>query len=363
MTMGQARWEEFELHCAAAVRESQRADGCITLDQIKETLLQGAIYCGVPAANTGFKIFVGVLKAQGLAIDPAPLTAGCRVVTHHTFSVPQLRIALQGVATGVPVVLSHALGLDLQMWDDLADQLGDQHPVLRYDQRGHGGSATPAGPYSMDELVDDAARVLREWNVGPVVWVGLSMGGMVGQGLAIRHSELLCGLVLANTTAGYPEPAQTGWAQRINSVESGGMPAVVDRVIERYLHAGLRAAQPPTVARVRDTLLRCDPAGYVASCHAVANVNWWAQLGAIKAPTLIIAGALDLGAPPAMAQAMQAAIPAARLVLLAEASHLSVAEQPAEFAALARGFLAQLIEVTAPVAPVASAITAAPSVD
>jgi 3-oxoadipate enol-lactonase len=349
MTMGLARWEEFELHCAAAVRASQQGGG-ITLDHIKETLMQGAIYCGVPAANTGFKIFIDVLKAQGIALDPAPLTEGVRVSTHHTFSVPQLQIALQGDqrgeecgnARGVPVVLSHALGLDLHMWDGLAGELAADRPVLRYDHRGHGGSATPAGPYTMDELVDDAARVVREWGCGPVAWVGLSMGGMVGQGLAIRHPELVCALVLANTTSGYPAAALANWAQRIQAVETGGMAAVAEMVIERYLHEGFRATQPQSVARYRGTILRCDPKGYAANCHAVAHVDWLDRLGEIKAPTLIIAGTLDVGAPPAMSQAMHAAITGSRLVVLAGASHLSVAEQPTEFSTLVRGFLEQL---------------------
>jgi 3-oxoadipate enol-lactonase len=151
MTMGLARWEEFELHCGAAIRSG------VPLEKIQETLMQGAIYCGVPAANTAFKITVGLLREQGLLPDPRPLTDGVRVVTHHTFSTPQLKVALQGA--GMPVVLSHALGLDLGMWEGLAGRLaagalGAPCEVLRYDHRGHGGSAAPAGPYSMDELVD-----------------------------------------------------------------------------------------------------------------------------------------------------------------------------------------------------------------
>ncbi len=106
MTMGQARWEEFELHCRAAVR------GGVPLDKIQETLLQGAIYCGVPAANTAFKITTGILREEGLLPGPAPLTPDVRVQVHHTFSQPQLRVALQGHGEGVPVVFSHALGLD-----------------------------------------------------------------------------------------------------------------------------------------------------------------------------------------------------------------------------------------------------------
>jgi 3-oxoadipate enol-lactonase len=214
------------------------------------------------------------------------------------------------------------------MWDGLAAALAPRHAVLRYDHRGHGGSAVPAGPYTMDELVDDAARLIREWGRGPVVWIGLSMGGMVGQGLAIRHPALVKGLVLANTTAQYPETAKRLWQQRIAAVEAGGMQAVADTVVERYLHAAYRAAHPNVAHALREQLLHTSPAGYAASCQAVADVNWLDRLPEIRVPTLVIAGARDEGATPAMAQAIAERIPDAELSVLAEASHLSVVETP-----------------------------------
>ena len=331
MTMGLARWEEFELHCAAAIRSG------VPVDKIRETLLQGAIYCGVPAANTAFKIATALLRAQGLLPGPEPLSADVRVATHRTFSAPQLHVALQG--QGAPVVLSHALGLDLAMWDDFAARLAASHEVLRYDHRGHGGSAIPAGPYAMDALVDDAARVLREWGRGPVAWVGLSMGAMVGQGLAIRHPELVSRLVLANTTARYPEAAAASWAQRIATVESQGMAAVAEMVVERYLHADFRAAQPQATQAIRQRLLRDDAAGYAASCRAVADVDWLDRLAQVRCPTLVISGARDAGAPPAMAQAIAERIPGATLHVIADASHLSVLETPDEFREVTGRFL------------------------
>jgi 3-oxoadipate enol-lactonase len=339
MTMGLARWEEFELHCRAAIR------GGVPLTLIKETLMQGAIYCGVPAANTAFKLTIDILRDEGLLPAPAPLAAATRVAVHHTFSQPQLRVALQGPQQGgaAPIVLSHALGLDLHMWDELASRLGvQQHPVLRYDHRGHGGSAVPAGPYTMDELVDDAARLIREWGRGPVVWVGLSMGGMVGQGLAVRHPDVVKALVLANTGAKYPPEAQVLWVQRIATVESRGLAGIVEMVMQRYFSDAFRAAEPQAVAGFRSRVLRTDAAGYVACCHAVANVDWLERLRSVRCPTLVIAGALDVGAPVAMSQAIAERIPGAELVVLDAASHLSVVEQPAAFAAALEAFLRRL---------------------
>jgi 3-oxoadipate enol-lactonase len=334
MTMGLARWEEFELHCRAAIR------GGVPIAKIKETLLQGAIYCGVPAANTAFKIAGELLRAEGRAPAPSSLAAGSRAATHRTFSAPQLRVTVQG--EGPTVVLSHALGLDLHMWDALAARLAGTYTVVRYDQRGHGESASPPGPYSIDDLVDDGARLIREWGRGPVAWIGLSMGGMVGQGLAVRHPGLLRGAVLANTVARYPFAATATWAARIAAVESGGMPAVADAVVERYLHDAFRAAHPELAAALRARLLRTDPAGYVACCHAVAGVDWLDRLASVRLPTLVIAGARDAGATPEMARAIAERIAGAELQILDDASHLSVLEAPDRFHAAVVDFLGRL---------------------
>jgi 3-oxoadipate enol-lactonase len=339
MTMGMARWEEFELHCKAAVR------GGVPLDLIKETLMQGAIYCGVPAANTAFKLTMDVLREEGLLPAPQPLSTEVRVAVHHTFSQPQLAVALQGPAQGgaAPVVLSHALGLDHCMWDAFAVQLAaDHHPVLRYDHRGHGASAAPAGPYAMDDLVDDAARLLREWGRGPVVWIGLSMGAMVGQGLAIRYPELVKALVLANTTSQYPEAAQAMWAKRVETVQSQGMAAIADLVMERYFTADYRATHPVELAGFRGGVLRTNAGGYAASCQAVGGVDWLDRLTQIRVPTLIIAGALDAGAPVAMAEAIAERIAGSELAVFEQASHLSVVEQPEQFAEAVKAFLARV---------------------
>jgi 3-oxoadipate enol-lactonase len=339
MTMGLARWEEFELHCRAAVR------GGVPLALIKETLMQGAIYCGVPAANTGFKLTMQILRDEGLLPAAAPLSGATRVAVHHTFSQPQLAVAVQGApgAAKAPIVLSHALGLDHRMWDSLAAQLAAAgHPVLRYDHRGHGASAVPTGPYTMDDLVDDAARLIREWGRGPVVWVGLSMGGMVGQGLGVRHPDLVRALVLANTSGQYPPASKVVFEKRIEVVQRGGMAAVADSVIERYFSAGFRAAETAATALAREQVLRCDPAGYAACCRAVGQVDWLDQLHRVACPSLVIAGALDVGAPVAMSEAIAQRIAGSELVVIDGAAHLSVIEQPAAFSSALDAFLVRV---------------------
>jgi 3-oxoadipate enol-lactonase len=333
MTMAAARWEEFELHCRAAVR------GGVPVEVIRETLMQGAVYCGVPAANTAIKLARAILRDEGVALAPVPLSAPHRAAVHHTFSVPQLRVALQGVDGGVPVMLSHALGIDLSMWDGLAASLAPQHPLLRYDHRGHGGSAVSAGPYTMDELVDDAARLVREWDRGPVVFVGLSMGGMVGQGLAIRHPDLVRALLLANTTARQAAAAQPVWAERIAAVQAGGLAAVVEGTLERWFTAPFRQTHAPVVDGVRRRLLQCDALGYIACSHAVAAVDWLDRLASIRCPTLVLAGEHDVGAPPETGRAIAERIPTARFELMKDVAHLSVVEQPAAFERYLRSLL------------------------
>ena len=253
-----------------------------------------------------------------------------------TRSLPRLHYRVQGPrAGGLPqqtFVLAHALGCDLTMWDALAEQLAEHACVLRYDQRGHGASDAPPGPYAMAQLADDAARLIEELALGPVTWVGLSMGGMVGQELALRHPQCVQALVLANTTSAYPAEARAGWAQRIAGIRQGGLESIVDGALQRWFHADFHAERPDVVAHWRARVLDCDAAGYVACCQAIADVDTTARLPRIAAPTLVMAGALDQGTPPAMAATIARAIPGARLVVLPGASHLSVLEQPVAFA-------------------------------
>lgn len=257
---------------------------------------------------------------------------------HHELALPT-----GGTLSGLTLMLSHALGCDLRMWDALTAHLLSQgHRVLRYDQRGHGRSPAPPGPYTMAMLADDAAALIERLGVGPVVWVGLSMGGMVGQELALRHPQRVRAVVLANTTSGYPAEAQAGWAQRIEGIRQGGLEAIVDGALQRWFHEGFRAAQQGTVALWRERVLACDAAGYIACCEAISQVDTTRRLPAVAVPTLVIAGELDAGTPPAMARRIADAIPGAQLVVLPDASHLSVLEQPAAFAACLDAWLTTL---------------------
>lgn len=257
---------------------------------------------------------------------------------HHELLLPT-----GGTPSGLTLMLSHALGCDLRMWDGLTAHLRTQgHRVLRYDQRGHGRSPAPTGPYTMAMLADDAAALIDRLGVGPVVWVGLSMGGMVGQELALRHPKTVRALVLANTTSGYPAEAQAGWGQRIEGIRQGGLEAIVDGALQRWFHETFRAEHADTVALWRGRVLQCQEVGYIACCEAISQIDTTQRLPALDRPALVIAGALDAATPPDMAERIARAIPGARLVVLPQASHLSVLEQPQAFAACLDGWLGEL---------------------
>lgn len=250
--------------------------------------------------------------------------------------------ARNGEAPRHTVVLSHALGCDLTMWNVLADKLSEGCRVIAYDHRGHGRSETAAGPYTMEDLTEDAVRVIRETGAAPVIWIGISMGGMVGQELALRHPELVAALVIANSTSRYPSEAQTAWQQRIITLEQQGIPGVVEATLQRFFSPAFHERDPATVDSFRRRLLSTDLQAYLGCCHAVRAIDTTDRLSQIRAPVQIIAGEHDQGTPPAMAQAIADKIPYARLSVLPDAAHLSVIEQPEAFAKVVSSFLREL---------------------
>lgn len=258
------------------------------------------------------------------------------------FDVKQLHAVRAGSGPGPLLVFSHALGLDHQMWTPVVEALAAQRTMLLYDHRGHGRSGYGGSAWTLDDLVDDAAGLIRGHADEPVVFIGLSMGGMVAQGLAVRYPELLRGVVLAHTVAGYGDAARQAWAQRIETVRASGMEAVVDTIVSRYLGSGFLAAHPQAGEALRTTLLANDPLSYAASCEAVAQVDWRDALPEVRCPTLVIAGRHDIGAPVEEGQRIAASIPGARLQTLEHSAHLSPLEEPQALVAALSHFLDSL---------------------
>jgi 3-oxoadipate enol-lactonase len=241
---------------------------------------------------------------------------------------------------GEAVVLVHAIGCDRRMWDALAAALVPTHRVIRVDVRGHGESPVTPRPYSLDLLADDVAALLDRLAIRRAHWVGLSMGGMIGQAFALRHPDRLGKLVIANSTSSYGTEGRGMWEARAKMVGEGGVAAIRDMVAGRYFSDEFRAAQAGTVDGVMARFAHTPQEGYLGCCDAIAALDYSADLGRIRAPTLVIAGGADAGTPPAMSEAIARGIPGARLAVIPGAAHLSAVEKPAEFNALVRDFLA-----------------------
>jgi 3-oxoadipate enol-lactonase len=242
---------------------------------------------------------------------------------------------------GDAVVLVHAIGCDLGMWDGVAPALAKHFRVVRVDVRGHGMSPVTPRPYSLGELAGDIAAALDRLGIERAHWVGLSMGGMIAQAFALAHPARVGRLVLANTTSSYGADGRKMWEARAKAVEEGGMAAITGLAMTRYFSDEFRERNPEAVDRVRRRFLATAPAGYIGCCDAIRELDFTAQLSRIEAPTLVIAGGKDAGTPPAMSQAIVDRIAGARLAVIPDAAHLSAVEDPAAFGALARDFLVQ----------------------
>lgn len=229
------------------------------------------------------------------------------------------------------LVLSHSLACDLSMWDEQADHLRGRFKVLRFDTRGHGKSDAPKGAYSLDMLADDVKGLFDALGVREAHWVGISMGGMIGQNFALRHPGMLQSLVLADTTSRYPADAWTLWEERIFIAEAQGLEPLVQPTLGRWFTEPFRRMRPERIAHVAAAIRATPVAGYVGCSHAIPKINLTARLKEIRVPALVIVGADDPGTPVAMAREIHENLPGSELVVIPSAAHLSNIEQPQAF--------------------------------
>ena len=249
---------------------------------------------------------------------------------------------LDGPAAAPVVMLSHSLATDLSMWDPQMKALTAHYRVLRYDTRGHGGTDAPAEAYTLDQLAHDARTLLQALGIAKVHWVGLSMGGMIGQTLALKSPELFLSLSLCDTSSRIPAEAKPLWADRIKTAQSQGMEPLVEGTISRWFTAPFREQHKDVVDPVRTMIRRTPPQGYAGCCAAISALDLTDRLPAIKLPTLIVVGEEDQGTPVAASQAIQAKIAGSQLEILKSAAHLANMEQPEAFTKALTSFLARL---------------------
>ena len=243
----------------------------------------------------------------------------------------QINYELTGRKEAPVVMLSHSLASSMVMWNPQLNPLESHFQVLRYDMRGHGDSEAPDGAYTLELLAADAIALLDALDIDSVHFVGLSIGGMIAQGLGLDHGDRLNSLTLCDTSAIMPAEAQPILQERIDAARENGMADQVDGTLERWFTPAYLKANPPEVEMIRRQIVATPLAGYIGCSEALKGLNYLDRLSAIKLPTLIMVGEEDPGTPVAASEAIQQRISGSQLVILPSARHLSNIEQAGAF--------------------------------
>jgi len=251
----------------------------------------------------------------------------------------QINYELTGQAEAPVVMLSHSLASSMVMWNPQLESLEAHFNVLRYDMRGHGDSEAPDGAYTLALLADDAVALLDALGIDAVHFVGLSIGGMIGQGLALNQAARLKSLTLCDTSAIMPAEAQPILQERIAAARENGMGDQVDGTLERWFTPQYLQQNPPAVQMIRRQIAATPLAGYLGCSEALAGLNYLERLNEIKLATLIMVGEEDPGTPVAASEAIHERIAGSQLVILPAARHLSNIEQAEGFNQSLMGFL------------------------
>ena len=254
----------------------------------------------------------------------------------------QINYELSGKKGAPVVVLSHSLACSLVMWNPQMDRLNPHFRVLRYDMRGHGDSDVPPGPYTLELLAEDVIGLLDALDIDRVHFVGLSVGGMIGQSLALNHAKRLRSLALCDTASTIPQEAQPIWQERIERTRAKGVESQVNETVERWFTPAFLKQNPPMVGLIRNQILATPVAGYLGCAEAIRKLNYLNRLSEIKLPTLIMVGEDDPGTPVSASQAIHERIPDSKLVILPSSRHLSNVEQAEAFNAALLAFLTNL---------------------
>jgi 3-oxoadipate enol-lactonase len=244
---------------------------------------------------------------------------------------------------GAPlVVLSHSLSSSLLMWNPQMNVLKTHFQVLRYDIRGHGGSDAPSGPYTLELLGNDVIKLLDALGIDRAHFVGLSMGGMIGQCLALNYSHRLKSLALCDTASIVPAEAQLIWQERIDKARKKGMETLLEETMERWFTPSFLTQRSKMLALIRKQILVTSVFGYIGCAEAIRKLNYLDRLSEIKIPTLIMVGEDDPGTPVSASEAMHERITNSKLVILPSARHLSNVEQTKAFNSALLNFLKNL---------------------
>lgn len=255
------------------------------------------------------------------------------------FIADGIRLAYQvdGPTDAPPLVLANSLGTTLHMWDPQVARLKQQLHIIRYDSRGHGNSERANTPYTIQDLGNDLLVLLDTLQIERAHICGLSLGGMVAQWFAIHHPDRTISVVLADTAARIG--TEQTWDARIAAIKTGGMSAIRDAILGRFLSEGYRQRHPETVQEIEAMLAAADPLGYIATCEALRAADLRDLVHTISAPSLILVGELDESTPPAQARELHAAIAGSEFFIFDGVAHLANRERPEEFSQLLLDFV------------------------
>ena len=243
----------------------------------------------------------------------------------------KIHCELTGKPDAPVVVLSHSLASSMVMWEPQLEVLEPFFRVLRYDMRGHGSSDVVKGAYSLEMLGDDVVGLLDALEISKAHFMGLSIGGMIGQGLAIEHADRLLSLILCDTAPILPEEAKPLFQERMDQAREKSMAFLTEGVLGRWFTPSFLEEAPPMVGRIRAQIQDTPVDGFIGCSHAIMNLDYLDRLSAIALDTLIIVGEDDPGTPVAAAEAIHAEIRNSKLKVLPSAMHLCNIEQAGKF--------------------------------
>jgi 3-oxoadipate enol-lactonase len=246
-----------------------------------------------------------------------------------------------GPAQRPVIVFINSLGTDFRIWRDVLVRLAGDYPLLTYDKRGHGLSDVGETPYSIDDHVDDLIGLLEHLNVQQAVICGLSVGGLIAQGLYARRPDLVRALILCDTA--HKIGTSEMWATRIKAIEENGLAGIVDGVMERWFTAPFRDPANPAFAGYRNMMLRQPVGGYTGTCAAIRDADFTVAATRIAVPTLCVVGDQDGATPPDLVLSLARLVPAARYEVIAGAGHIPCVEQPEALTAIIEAFLSPLV--------------------
>lgn len=247
----------------------------------------------------------------------------------------RLHYQIDGDPNGKPIVFANSLGTDLRLWDKVVAGLPEGLHIIRYDMRGHGQSDVPEGAYSMGALVRDVEGLLDHLQVKDALFVGLSIGGMVAQGLAVKRLDLVRAMVLSNTAAKIGQPGM--WDDRIATVRKGGVAALADATLDRWFPKSFHTSD--AFPFWRDMLIGTPLNGYIGCMEAIKGTDFYTPTSGLRLPAIAIAGSDDKSTPPDLVRETVELIPGSEFHLIRKAGHLPCVDQPKRYLEILNAFI------------------------